>query len=127
MAKTNQKEALEAYRNGLAMSNIDVIQEISLCLSDIPREKMRKGSNGKIYANITVGMRKEPDQWGRDLKVFMTPTEEDKKNNALKVYVGGGKTFIFVSEAQQAPTDEEINNLLPESNDTKKDDLPFPI
>lgn len=125
MAKTNQKEALEAYRNGLAVSNIDVIQEISLCLSDIPKEKFRKGKNGKIYANITIGMRKEPDQWGRDLKVFMTPTEEDKKNNAQKVYVGGGKTFIFASEAKQAPTDDDINNLLPNSNDTKKDDLPF--
>lgn len=84
--------------------------ECSVCLSDIPKEMMRKGSNGKIYTNITVGMRKDPDQWGRTLKVFMTQTKEIRESGATKVYIGGGKLFIF-NNGDQPITEKDLEDL----------------
>lgn len=123
--KTNQKEAKEKLAEVLKELGFDIQEEVSLCLSDIPKDHMSKAKNGKIYINITIAMRKEPDQWGRDLKVYMTPTKEDRANKTPKMYVGGGKTFIFAENQADTPTDDEINNLIPPPNVDKKDGLPF--
>lgn len=125
--KTNQKEAKEKLMQFLTEAGFDIQQEISLCLSDLPKTHMSKAKNGKIYINISVGMRKEPDQWGRDLKVYVTPTAEDKKNKAPKNYVGGGKTFIFAQNGINNPSDAEINAIITDAEDNEKSDLPFPI
>ena len=123
--KTNQKEAKAKLMQLLEDAGFDLQQEISLCLSDIPKNKMSKAKNGKIYCDIVIGIRKEPDQWGRDLKVYMKPTKEDREQKAPKVYVGGGKTFIFAQGQQNQPTDEEINNIIPTDTTNEKGDLPF--
>lgn len=125
MAKTNQKEAKEKLMQFLTIVGFDIQQEISLCLSDIPKTHMSKAKNGKIYINISVAMRKEPDQWGRDLKVYVTPTAEDKKNKAPKNYVGGGKTFIFAQNEINNPSDAEINEVIPNETRDEKGNLPF--
>lgn len=123
--KTNQKEAKAKLMQFLEEAGFDILQEISLCLSDLPKSHMTKATNGKLYMNLTIGMRKEPDQWGRDLKVYVTPTKEDREKKANKVYVGGGKTFIFAQSAGIQPTDEEINNIIPQMPTDEKDDVPF--
>lgn len=88
------------------------MQEISVCLNDIPREKMRKGNNGKIYFSLTIAKRKEPDQWKRDLKVYISQSKEDREKNVPKIYVGGGKTITFESQEQEPPTAEEMEAIL---------------
>lgn len=123
--KTNQKEAMATLKKCLETLGFDLQQEISLCLSDLPRDRMTKGKNGKLYMNLTIAMRKEPDQWGRDLKVYVTPTQKDKENHSAKVYVGGGKTFIFAENQSASPTDDEINAIIPPPETNEKDDLPF--
>lgn len=123
--KTNQKEAKAKLMEFLEAEGMDVQQEISLCLSDIPKDRMSKSSKGKIYCNIVIGMRKEPDQWGRDLKVYMQPTQDDKKNHTNKIYVGGGKTFIFAQNSASEPSQDDLNAILPPADNDKKDDLPF--
>lgn len=123
--KTNQKEAKAALIQFLEAQSFDVQQEISICLSDIPKPRMSKAKNGKIYANITIAMRKEADQWGRDLKVYMTPTQEDRTNKAPKIYVGGGKTFIFASAPGTIPTEAEINEIIPPSDEEEDGPLSF--
>lgn len=123
--KTNQKEAMATLKKCLETLGFDLQQEISLCLSDLPRDHMTKGNNGKLYMNLTIAMRKEPDQWGRDLKVYVTPTKKDKENHSAKVYVGGGKTFIFAENQSASPTDDEINAIIPPPEANEKSDLPF--
>lgn len=123
--KTNQKEAKEKLMSFLSEAKFDVQQEISICLSDLPRTHMKKVNNGKIYMNLTIGMRKEPDQWGRDLKVYVTPSADDKKNKSPKIYVGGGKTFIFAENSENIPSESEVNNVIPPATTDEKDDLPF--
>ena len=36
----------------------------SICLSDIPKEVIKEGKNGKKYLNITVWERKLASEWG---------------------------------------------------------------
>lgn len=101
-------------------------QEISICLNDIPREKMRKNGKGNIYVSLTVAERREPDQWGRNLKVYISQTKSEREKNEQKIYVGGGKTIIFESEEQQPPSAEDLDKLYNTPTDENKDDLPFP-
>lgn len=123
--KRTQKELLQKLHEMLTELKFDLQSELSICLSDIPRDKMSKANNGKIYCNITVAFRKEPDQWGRDLKVYMHPTKQDRENRATKVYIGGGKTFIFAGESDVTPTETEVNDIIQIANDPEKGDLPF--
>lgn len=127
MATKNKpsKHAVEDLRKFAEEKGMDIQQEISLCLSDLTKSKMTKGSNGKIYCNIVVAMRKEPDQWHRDLKVYEPLTKEERENHVAKNYVGGGKTIIFVTQTGEEPTDEDLANILPEEKKDEKDDLPY--
>lgn len=115
MAKKNSpsREHLEFLKEVLTTNGIDLQLEISLCLSDMPKDKMSKAKNGKIYIDVVAGIRKEPDQWNRDIKVYAKPSEADRKNQAPKIYVGGGRMITFAKSSGDAPTDEEVNNLMP--------------
>lgn len=125
MAKKNSpsKEHLDFLKEVLTTNGIDLQVEISLCLSDIPKERMSKAKNGKIYVDIVAAMRKEPDQWNRDVKVYARPTEADRKNQAPKIYVGGGRLITFASSSGETPSDDEVNNLMP--FDTPHETNPF--
>lgn len=110
--KDNQvREVIQKLTSEL---HADIQFEISLDLTSIPKERITKASNGKKYISLVVGYRKEPDQWGRDLKVYIQQTQEDRKNSEAKIYIGGGKTIIFV--------DDKTNHT---TTDEKESDLPF--
>lgn len=83
---------------------------ISICLSDIPREKMKKAKNGKTYCNLVVAARREPSQYGETHTVYVSQDKDEREAKMEKVYVGGGKEFV----AQNAPvTAEDIEAMEP--------------
>jgi len=100
------------------------MEKIRICLSDLPREMMRKGTNGKIYITLNVDKRREPDQWGQDLKVYVDQTKEQRTSHTPKTYVGSGKTFEFADTSTTPPTAEEVKNVIP-TKEENPDDLPF--
>ena len=95
------------------------MEKIRVCLSDLPKEKMRKGNNGKIYITLIVDVRKDPDQWGQNLKVYVDQSQEDRQKHCPKIYVGGGKTYNFSTEKGTSPTQEEQENLIPPTEKKK--------
>lgn len=119
------KEAVKELKVFLENKQYDLQEEVSLCLSDLPKDHMSKGSNGKIYINLTIGIRKDPDQWGRDLKVYVTPTRQDKEAHAPKNYVGGGNMIIFAVAGSAPVTDADMSAILPAPDVDEKDNLPF--
>lgn len=127
MAKKNSpsKEHLEFLKEVLKQNDIDLQFEISLCLNDIPKDKMVKSAKGKVYVDLIAAIRKEPDQWGRDLKVYCKPSQQDRENQRAKDYVGGGRMITFAKPKGDEPTDEDINNLLGLNGDEQKDNLPY--
>lgn len=126
--KESMKNLLQNVKDMLKTIGVDLQQEISLCLSEIPKEKMSRGSNGKIYVNLCVAFRKEPDQWSRDLKVWVKQSKEDREKSEEKKYVGAGKTVIFAKETGTMPvTDDDLKNLpfIPDDSAHAKDNLPY--
>ena len=74
---------------------------ISICLSDLPKAKITEHKNGKKYISLVVDDRKEADQYGNDLTVYVNHTKEEREAKAAKVYVGQGKTYTFIGQAKQ--------------------------
>lgn len=66
---------------------------ISICLSDIPKDKIKLAANGKKYINLAVAQRKEVSQYGETHTVFVSQDKEEREAKAEVVYVGGGKEF----------------------------------
>ena len=50
--KISQKELMTQFKQFLEEKGFDIQQELGLCLSDIPKTHMRKGTNGKIYVEF---------------------------------------------------------------------------
>jgi hypothetical protein len=90
---------------------------ISICLSDIPKDKIKVGKNGKKYMNFTVASRKEVSQYGETHVVFVSRTKEERESNAPTTFVGGGREY-----KPQPTTADDVNNFPVSENN---DDLPF--
>lgn len=94
----------------------------SICLSDIPKDKIRTADNGKKYASFAMWENDEPDRFGNDFSIQMSKTKEEREMKVKTVYVGNGKYYgKDRPEPKQQTThiskDDEVIN--------PGDDLPF--
>lgn len=89
----------------------------SICLSDIPREQMKKikckDGVERIYVNVAVIERKEKSQFG----LTCSPKKEERVEGTRYIF-GDLKEFV---PQNTSPSPEDINNA-PSVSD---DDLPF--
>ena len=90
---------------------------ISICLSDLPKDKIKQGNNGKKYINLCVASRKEIGQYGETHAVYVSQSKDEREAGVQKVYIGFGKENI-----QRVVTTESIEDMPPAVNN---DDLPF--
>jgi hypothetical protein len=93
---------------------------LDICLSDIPKDRIKEGRNGKKYLDIVVTEMRQPDNYGNDLTVYVQQTKEERQDKAPKIYIGKGKTYSFDKEQPQPLPNEGDNTTSPEH-----DDLPF--
>lgn len=66
---------------------------MSICVSDIAKSKIKQAENGKKYMNITVAKRREADSYGNTHTVFMSQSKEEREAKTDRVYIGIGKGF----------------------------------
>ena len=92
---------------------------ISICLSDLPKDKIKQGNNGKKYINLCVSKRKEVSQFGETHTVYVANSKEEREANMPTIYVGGGKEF------QPQPVAHTIENVESMPVADSNDDLPF--
>lgn len=92
---------------------------LSICLSDIPKDRIKLANNGKKYLSITVQDLKEADEYGNTHSLYYTQTKEEREAKEKRIYIGRGKEFVFQSAR---PSVEEVAEL-PVAEDL--DDLPF--
>lgn len=95
------------------------IISVSICLSDIPKDKIKQATNGKKYINLVVAQRKEKSQYGETHTVFISQDKDEREAKKDKIYIGGGKEFV----QQSTPVTAEDIAQMPPMDDT--DDLPF--
>jgi Tol biopolymer transport system component len=90
---------------------------ISICLSDLPKDKIKQATNGKKYVNLVCAERKEVSPYGETHTVYVSTTKEEREQGAQTVYVGSGKEYV-----PQPVTAESIEQMPPAQT---TDDLPF--
>ena len=92
---------------------------ISLCLSEIPKGKIKQAKNGKMYCNLVVVERREKGQFDETHYVAVSQTKEERESGFDKIYCGSGKEY---NPQPQQPTPEAIDDMPPIGSD---DGLPF--
>lgn len=64
----------------------------SLCLSDIPKDKVFVSEkSGKKYLNVVLWINEEPDKFGNHAAVQVGLTKEEREAKAKPVYIGNLK------------------------------------
>lgn len=90
----------------------------SILLSDIPKEKMNVGKNGKKYLNINVWINDNVDQFGNigSIQVSLPKAERD---------AGGKGAYIGNFKEPQQQSAAPITQPQPTQQQGTLDDLPF--
>lgn len=99
---------------------------ISICVDDIPKDKITTGKNGKRYLNLVVDKRKEKDKFDNDHTVYISQSKDERTAKLPKVYVGNGKELVF--GGQQAAPQAQSTTYTPPAYDPHSgndSDLPF--
>jgi hypothetical protein len=96
----------------------------SICLSDIPKEKITTSEkNGKKYLNFNLWVNNEKDQYGNIGSINVSQTKEERESGGKKVYFGNIKP-VERKEQPLSANDVEIKKQL-EKYDPADDQLPF--
>ena len=76
---------------------------VSICLTDLPVAAITKSEkNGKKYISLVVDDKKETDQYGNDVTVYVNQSKEDREAKVARTYVGQGKNIEFKQQGQTA-------------------------
>lgn len=79
-----------------------MLLSISICLSDLNKDLIQIGKNGKKYINLSLSTQEQPNQWGKDVSVYEYDKETKKKH-----FVGNGTVFKNNSSNEpKAPIDQ---------------------
>lgn len=90
-----------------------------ICLSDIPKERIREGKDGRKYLSICVAERREPDQYDNTHTIYCSQSKEERDAKVDKKYIGSGRAY---NPQPAAATPEAVDQMAPAQ---EVDDLPF--
>lgn len=87
---------------------------MSICVSEIPKERILKHENGKMYINVSTWDYDEPDQYDNDFSVSMSPTKEEIEQRKAgekinRVFIGNGR--IWEQKTMQPISQAEVDDL----------------
>lgn len=87
---------------------------MSICLSDIPKDRILKHENGKLYLPLQTYDYDEPDKYDNDFSVSISLNKEEieSKKNGVKVqriFIGNGK--IWEDRGLQNATESDLDDL----------------
>ena len=99
----------------------------SICLSDIPKDKIQTWKNGKKYLNIYISELQNVSAYGDTHSIYVSQSKEDRQAKAPKTYIGHGKNYAAAPVVPQAasyqPTTEPpVNTRVSNGSDY---DMPF--
>lgn len=96
------------------MSKSGKNRTMSICLTDIPKNRILKHSNGKLYLNLATYDFDAPDQYDNDFSISIPLTKEEieaKKNgqDIKRTFLGNGK--IWEDKGMQEATKQDTDDL----------------
>jgi len=109
---------------------------IDICLSDVPKELISEGKNGKKYLKLVLNERKSEGKYGETHTLQLSQTKEQREAKTSPVYVGSGKAYKFEQKVSAAPKEnlykadkggimENFKNDYAAQMENEQDDLPF--
>lgn len=87
--------------------------KLSICLTDLPKDKITTAKNGKKYINLVMWENKEVDKFGNTHNIQVNKSDKTEQT----VYVGNAVDY---DKKPKEPAQSETDNS-PNSHD----DLPF--
>lgn len=66
---------------------------LDICLSDIPKDRIKEGTNGKKYVKLTLSEMRQADRWGNTHTLYVTQTKDEREAKAEKQWVGKGVDY----------------------------------
>lgn len=96
----------------------------SICLTEIPKDRILIHENGKKYLNLESWDNDEPDKYDNDfsVRISLNKDEIERKKNGEEIksiYLGNGRIWEPVNKMHEA-TPEEVAKMEEEDSD-----LPF--
>ena len=95
---------------------------LSICLSDLPKEKIQTATNGKKYINLVVDKRKEAGKYGETHTLYVSQSKEEREAKNDKKYVGSGKEYVYNGQQNNASKASEHQA---QEQEQSNDGLPF--
>lgn len=85
---------------------------MSLCLTDIPKERILKHENGKLYLAIQTYDYDEPDKYDNDFSVSISLNKEEieqKKSGGQvqRIFIGNGRIWEVKGMQPSSPEDHD--------------------
>ncbi len=94
---------------------------ISIDVTKLDKSKLVKGKKG-TYANITVSVNDEDDQFGNNTSVWESQTKEERDDKVDRNFLGNGKV---VWSSQSSSDTKKTSSKKASKQDDDSDDLPF--
>ena len=98
---------------------MSAIINVSLRVDKLPKEKFVSGKDGAVYYNFTVSVNDEANQFGQNVSLTDSQTQEEREAKKPKVYLGNGNVVWTNGEIKTAPKKDKATAAEVES------DLPF--
>jgi hypothetical protein len=93
---------------------------ISIDVTKLDKSKLVKGKKG-TYANITVSVNDEDDQFGNNASIWESQTKEERDAKVDRNFLGNGKVIW----SSQSSTDQPKPSGKKTQASDDNDDLPF--
>lgn len=91
---------------------------LSIDVAKFDKSKFVTGKKG-TYANITISVNDEADQFGNDVSVWESQTKEERDEKANRNFLGNGKTIWSSEESSSKPSGKKAMATVDDSG------LPF--
>jgi hypothetical protein len=97
---------------------MSAIINVSMRVDALPKEKFISGKDGKVYYNFTVSVNDEANQYGQNVSLTDSQTQEEREAKKPKVYLGNGNVVWTNGEIKIAPKKDKATASV-------ESDLPF--
>lgn len=89
-------------------------RSMSICLTDIPKERILKHENGKLYLSVSSYDFDAPDRFDNDFSLSISPTKEEIEKRKAgekvdRVFIGNGR--IWEDKGMQPATASDTDDL----------------
>lgn len=93
----------------------------SICLTDIPKELIKVGRNGKKYLSISVWERRTQSQYGHT-HYIKADCKKEEQREGVNYFIGDLKTS---TPRQDPEPTRDVSEVFPPKQEEVSDDLPF--